>query len=160
MNQEKSTFIIRNPWIYIGTLRVQDIHFLSSMILGANKRASDRTQKRMPFKFMVEGFFDIAEKHYYITKEQLRNRKRDQDLVYVRQLFCYWMHTYYGELISWRELGRQLGQIEHTSSIANYKAFNNRLLKDAVLPKRLNKPGITTRVDFTIINDKIYSLCS
>jgi len=148
---------IVSPWAYVGTIRMNEIREILATP-PVKREKTKRRSEQIPIRVMVENLFEILQNHYGIPIAQLKGRKRSAEIVYVRQLFCYWLRSYYGNQITWKKLGEYLGK-DHTSTMYSVDKYKNRLSTNQFIPDRLGMPGITSKMDYIVINSKIENLC-
>lgn len=100
--------------------------------------------------------YQVFQEHYGLTEAQIKCKIRKQEIVYVRQIMSYWLKEYYGRKISLKLIGQEIHQ-DHTTVIHSIKEYRDRLDTDANLP--FDKDDTGTKLDYTIVNNKIQNLC-
>lgn len=128
MSDKKS----RNPWIYLGSIPKQKIPVNRIFLL----------------------LYKVFLEHYGIAEEQIKCKTRKKELVYIRQIMCYWLKEYYEDHITLKRIGYELNR-DHTTVIHSIEQYQNRLDTDADLPFKSN-PG-RTKIDYDIVDQKIHN---
>lgn len=84
---------------------------------------------------------------YSVTVDQLKAPGRPQNIVYIRQLYFYFMRGIFKTSVSWQALGNTLGGRDHTTAMHSVKAFRDRLSTDS-----------TTQDDYTLTQNKLMDI--
>lgn len=151
-----------SPWSYLGTIRMNEIHTiidLSKLNKYLTKKKKTKQVRKIPLSLMLANLINILSAHYGITEEQLRSNKHSRPIVYVKQLFCYWLREYYEKDITLGKVANLLGYKEHTMVSYSVNKFREKLISNEQVPKEFEMPGITTQVDYMVIKTKIEQLC-
>lgn len=85
---------------------------------------------------------------YEVSVEKLLSMRRDQPLVYIRQLYVYWMRKKYSKEASYVTLGKILGKRNHTTMMYSEEVFQKRLNTDDKLRKAEQVHSKTIREDY------------
>lgn len=152
-----------SPYVYVGLVKQDallgflDVH----KSMNYNRRSNNTnvtTIKRLPTRVVMDNLFTAIEEHYGVTKEDMKSIKRHRPITYARHVFAYWLKDYYGDSITYGRIGMEINK-DHSTMIYAIGTFRMSLLNNEILPKQLKKPGATAQTDYSIINNKIYSLC-
>jgi len=114
--------------------------------------------RRAPLK-VLGNVIDLLVERYQITPDELRGDSKRGELVYVRQLFCYWVRWYYATEVSLNAIAHLLNRSDHTTVIHACKAFSSRISANNKLPKKLRKISSGTKEDFFTVQQLIKIRC-
>jgi len=114
--------------------------------------------RKSPLKILDDVIALLLER-YKITREQLTGESKKGELVYVRQLFCYWVRWYYGSEVSLNAIAHILNRTDHTTILHGRNAFSLRISSNNKLPKKLRKLSSGTKEDFFTVQQLIKARC-